>query len=260
MLTGDLVTAAQKRIDRLNAPKPDAADWLVLLNESVQELYGLLCATYEDYNITRVQFTLTGGSETGNQLTVGVTGTTAQDFYQPRKLDLVLAGNSPTPYVTIPKLNSLPERNLYSLPNIVPYYGAIPSAWHIYGSTIEILPLTVNGATYMLWYVPLLPQFTDLVTAIDKYWVTCNGWQAYAICRMGEKAAAEIGEFDIATKLQAEAAMLRDRIVREAKPRDVSEPGRIVDMKRVRNLWRGGLPGGGFGSGWGWGDDGEGNW
>lgn len=251
----DIITAAQRRADRVNGPWTPA-DWLEWANGSLQELYGVLTSTYEDYNVKQYAFSLTGGSQANNSLNVGP-NTAVPDFFQPRAMWLQISG-SPTPFVTIPRLESLAERNLYVFPNIVPIYGAIPSRWNLLGSQIEILPPNVGGAQYVLWYVPTLPVFVDINQPIDSYWLTVNGWQEYAILDAAAKALVREESLDTAQLLLQAKAALQARILKEAMPRDVSGPRAIVDMQRVRSHspWGPGGPGWGGSGGWGVGDGG----
>ncbi len=251
----DLILASQQRCDRVNATTITPAEWLSMLNASLQELYGVLTSTYQDYNVKQYPFTLVGGSQANNSFNVGP-NTGVPDFFQPRAMWLIVNGSS-QPY-TIPRLESLNERNLFTFPNIVPVYGAIPSRWNLLGSQIEILPPNVGGNSYVLWYVPTLPQLVNLTDTVDQYWLTINGWQEYAVLDVAAKACIKEESLDTASLLLAQKRETRERILHEAAPRDVSQPQAIVDMNRVRNPWGGwggaGQPGG---SGWG-GIDGSG--
>jgi hypothetical protein len=254
----DIIVAAQQRADRVNAGTITTAEWLAMANASLQELYGALTSTYEDYNVTQYPFSLQGGSQANNSLLVGP-GTAIADFFQPRAMWLQIQGGGPVPFVTIPRLESLAERNLYVFPAIIPVYGAIPSRWNLLGNQIEILPPTVAGNSYVLWYVPVLPQFADSGQTIDKYWLTINGWQEYAVLDVAAKALIKEESLDTANLLLAQKRELKQRIIAEAMPRDLSQPRAIVDMQRVRNPWSswgGGMPGPGAG----WDGSGGGCW
>ncbi len=248
----DLVLASQQRCDRVNASTITTPEWYAMVNASAQELYGLLTSTYEDYNVKSYVFALAGGSQANNTLAVGL-GSAVADFFQPRAMWMQLPGGSV--FVTIPRLESLMERNKFVFPAIVPVYGAIPSRWNLLGSNIEILPSNVGGATYTLWYVPTLPQLVNPTDTIDQYWLTVNGWQEYVITDVAAKACIKEESLDTASLLLQQKSALRERIVKEAMPRDVSQPRSIVDMQSVRNPWGGfggmGMPGGGWGDGGG---------
>jgi hypothetical protein len=238
----------------VNATTIQTSDWNRWVNESVGELYGLLCQTYEDYNVSTYTFTLAGGVG-GNQLTVGP-GTAVPQFSQPRALWMQIQ-SSVQPYVTIPRLTSLMERNLYTFPNIVPVYGAIPSAWNLVGNTLEVLPPTVAGATYALLYVPVAPTLTQDTDTIDAFWLSINSWHHYVILDVAIKALIKEESLDTAQMLQGRKTAMGQRVLAEAKPRDVSQPQSIVDMSRVRNLWPGGVPGAAPGWGGDWGGGGQ---
>ncbi|HZU84171.1 MAG TPA: hypothetical protein VE987_14680 [Polyangiaceae bacterium] len=255
----DLRLAAQQRADRVNVSTISTSEWNWYINKSAQELYGLLASTYQDYNVKSVAVTLPGGSQAGNSFQVGPNQTIASDFFQPRALWLQIGG-SPTPYVTIPRLESLNERNLYVFPNIVPVYGAIPSRWNILGSTIEILPPTVGGNQYVLWYVPALPTLSSDTDSIAQYWLSINGWDEYVTLDAAAKALIKEESLDTANLLLQQKMALRERILREAAPRDISQPQSIVDMNRIRNPWGGWGAGGMPGPGWGGDGTGTGCW
>lgn len=252
----DLVLGAQQRCDRVNASTITTGEWYGYVNGSVQELYGVLTSTYEDYNVKSYTVALVGGAQGQNQFSVGP-GSGVPDFFQPRGMWLQIGG-SPTPYVTIPKLESFAERNLYTFPTIVPVYGAIPSRWNLMGSTIEILPPSVAGNTYVLWYVPTMPALVQPTDTIDQYWLTINGWQEYVILDAAIKAMIKEESNDTAQLLMMQKKDLGARIIRESMPRDISQPKAIQDMARVRNPWGGW--GAGAVAGGGWGNDSSGCW
>jgi hypothetical protein len=252
----DLVLAAQQRCDRVNATTITTAEWYSYVNASVQELYGALTSTYEDYNVKSYAVTLVGGAQGLNQFQVGP-GSGVPDFFQPRAFWLQIGG-SPTPYVTIPRLESFAERNIYTFPSIIPVYGAIPSRWNLMGSTIEVLPPSVAGSSYVLWYVPTMPQLVNPTDTIDQYWLTVNGWSEYVVLDVAAKACIKEESLDTAQLLLMQKKDVAARIMRESMPRDISQPKAIVDMARVRNPW-GGWTSGGIAGG-GWGNDSSGCW
>lgn len=254
----DIVLAAQQRADRVNATTITPAEWVSMANASLQELYACLTSTAEDYNIRNYDFSLVGGSTQNNTLQVGP-ATSVPDFFQPRALWLVIAGAPQTPFIPILRLESLMERHLFTTPNIVPVYGAIPARWNLLGSTIEVLPPTVGANAYRLWYVPVLPTFVSGAgTPLDPYWLTVHGWTEYAVLDVAAKALIKEESLDTAQLCLQMKGEIRTRILNEAKPRDVSQPQAIMDVSRVRNPW------GGWGNGqpgFGWGDGfGGGNW
>lgn len=250
----DLTLAAQLKADRVNGPWP-VTDWYSWVNESAQELYGILTSTHEDYNVKPYSFSMPGGSETGNQIQLGP-GSSVPDFFQPRLLEMQI--QAPTPYVVIPRLNSLQEIDLYTYPQIVPVYGTIPSGWYLVGATLGIVPPAASGANYRLRYIPQLPKLIAPTDSLDAFWLTLNGWDSYVACGAAREAARREESYELVQSLEMKMSEIRTRILLEAKPRDVSQPAGIVDMQRVRNNAGLGYPGN---LGYGWGrDSGGGNW
>lgn len=255
----DLRLAAQQRADRVNASTVSTAEWNGYINKSAGELYGILTSLYEDYNVKSFTTTLAGGSQAGNSIVVGAApGSVIADFFQPRGVWLQV-GSTNAPYVTIPRLESFAERNLYTYPLVVPVYGSIPSRWDLRGSTLEILPQNVGGATYVFWYVPTLPTLVADGDSIDVYWLTVNGWDEYVVLDAAAKALVKEESLETAAFLLQQKEKLRVRIIQEAKPRDVSQPRSIADMSRMRQPFGDLGAGGGIG-GWGFGEGGGGGW
>jgi hypothetical protein len=252
----DLVLSAQQRCDRVNATTITTAEWYQYANASAQELYGAICATNEDYNVKSYPVTLVGGAQGQNQFSVGP-NTAVPDFLFPRAFWLQIGG-SPTPYVTIPRLESFAERNLYTFPTVVPVYGAIPSRWNLMGNIIEVLPPSVAGSSYVLWYVPRLPTLVNPTDTIDAFWLTINGWDEYVVLDVAAKACIKEESLDTAQILLSQKKEIKARILAEGVPRDISQPRAITDMARVRNPW-GGWGAGGIAGG-GWGSDSGGCW
>jgi hypothetical protein len=257
----DLRLASQQRADRVNAVTISTAEWNAYINASNGELYGTICSTYQDYNVKSQNFTLAGGSPTGNTVAVGPAQSVAPDFYQPRKLQLQLASSigGVTPFITIPRINSFMEQDLYTFPNIVPVYGSIPSGWNLVGNLVTVHPPSTAGAQYVLWYVPTAPTLVNDDDTIDAFWLSVNGWHEYVILDVAAKALIKEESLDTAQLLLQQKEQLRQRIIREAMPRDVSQPQNIVDMQRIRNNWGNGLPGAGP-PGWGGDWGGGGTW
>lgn len=243
----DIILAAQQRADRVNGPM-QPAEWLELANKGIKRLYGILANTNEDYNVGQFPFTLAGGSAAANSLQLGP-GQVCPDFWKPRGLWLQVSG--PLPYRTIPRLESFAERNLYTVPQIVPIYGSIPARWNLMGNLFEVLPPQVAGANYILWYIPRAPQLQGN-QSIEGFWLSVNGWDEYAALYAAYKALVKEESLDTAMLVAQELKQLEMQIVNEAKPRDVSQPKNIVDMSAIRGVWPG-VPG--IAGGWNTGGD-----
>jgi hypothetical protein len=252
----DLRFAGQSLADRVNAGTISNAEWNIWVNDGVQELYGHLTGTYQDYNIKRFQFTLTGTSA-GNTvylgpgpMPAGAVGQQVPDFFLPRGVWRQVMSQGASPYfATLPRLNSYFERNMHIGPSINPLYGQMAAYWDIMGNALEVLPPDASAGTYMLTYVPRMPLLVNDGDTIDPYWLSINGWDQYVRKYTAIQALVKEESLETAAYLRSELEVLRQRIIREAAPRDDSQPGKITDVKRVRANY-------GFGGGGGWGSAG----
>ncbi len=225
----DMILAAQQRCDRVNASTILAAEWLSMVNASVQELYGTLTSTYQDYNVKRFTFALAGGDPPLNTLLVGPS-TQVPDFFQPRGLWWQLSPSPGVRWMRLARLANLLERSRFTTPLISLQYGQMPSAWDLRGNEIEILPPQASGGSYMLNYVPTMPRLLSPDATIDAQWLTINGWDEYVVLDVAAKALIKEESLETANLLLQQKEQLRQRILREAAPRDDSEPGQIADM------------------------------
>jgi len=243
----DLTLAAQQRCDRVNATTITTPEWYSMVNRSAQELYGLLTSTYQDYNIKRYSFSLQGGANQ-NILLVGPR-TQVPDFFQPRGLWYQVNGGPPIRWKTLLRLNAFVERNQRIGPIVSLLYGSVPDCWDLMGNQIEVLPDVSSGGNYLLTYVPTMPQLTQPDHDIDSFWLGVNGWDEYVIIDVARKACIKEESLDTAMLLRQDLQAMRERILREAQPRDDSGPGKIADVKGVRA--QDGYEGGGWGGRWG---------
>ena len=244
----DLTLASQQRCDRVNTSTITSPEWTGMINRSVQELYGVLTSTYQDFNVRRYPFTLAGGTS-GNFINVGQ-GTQVPDFLLVRGLWYQVNGGPPVRWKTLLRLNAFVERNMHIGPIISLLYGSVPDCWDLMGNQLEVLPDVSSAGQYLLSYVPIMPQLVQPGETIDQYWLAVNGWDEYVILDAAAKACIKEESLDTAQLLLQQKEQLRQRILREAQPRDDSGPGRIADVKRVRSS--DGYLGGGRGPYGGW--------
>jgi hypothetical protein len=251
----DLRFAAQSVADRINASTITPAEWNLWVNDGAQELYGILTSTYQDYNCKIFAFTL-AGTASGNSLYVGVgsppagaLGPVCPDFFMPRLVGRQVMSNGATPYyATVPRLNSLFEKNLHVGPAINPLYGQTASYWNLTGNTLALLPPDSAAGNYELYYVPRMPLMINDVDTVDQYWLSVNGWDQYIRKYAAAEALTKEESLETAGYLRQQLSQLKDRILRECAPRDDSQPAKITDVKRVRSNFGFGNSGDGWGS------------
>lgn len=257
----DLRFAAQSLADRVNATTITPAEWNIWVNDGIQELYGILTSAYADYAVKQFAFTL-AGTAGGNTLWLGTTAQPTSwngmsqvsapivpDFFLLRGLwrQVMSQGGSPY-YVTLPKLNSYFERNLHIGPSINPLYGQMAAYYNIMGNALEVLPPDSAAGTYLLTYVPRMPLLVNDGETIDQYWLSINGWDQYVRKYAAAEALTKEESTETANFLRNQLTVLRERILRECKPRDDSQPEKITDVKRVRANYGFGSGSGGWGS------------
>jgi hypothetical protein len=257
----DLRFAAQSLADRVNSGTITTPEWNIWINDGAQELYGILTSAYADYAVKQFPFTL-AGTAAGNTLWLGIAQPPATwngmpqvnaqvcpDFFLLRGVwrQVMSQGGSPY-YATLPRLNSYFERNLHIGPSINPLYGQMAAYYNIMGNALEVLPPDSAAATYLLTYVPKMPLLVNDTDTIDQYWLSVNGWDQYIRKYVAAEALTKEESLETASYLRAQLATLRERILRECKPRDDSQPEKITDVKRVRANYGFGSGSGGWGS------------
>ena len=238
-----LTLQAQQRCDRVNATTITAGEWTTMVNASVQELYGTLCSTYEDYNVKSVTFTLPGGDPPLNQIALGEANVPAgyptslpqiTDFYLMRALWWQASPAPSTRWVPLLKCAGFLERHRFLGPNVSLYYGSTPSAFLLYGTVLEVLPPASSGGTYMLLYVPQMPQLVGPNEDIAPYWLSVNGWDEYIVLDVAAKALIKEESIESANILLQQKQAVLQRVLKEAAPRDDGQPGMIQDVQRAQ--------------------------
>ena len=204
-----------------------------MVNASVQELYGTLASTYQDYNVKQQTFTLIGGDPPGNTLAVGP-GTQFSDFYLLRGVWFQANPGPGVRWVPLLRLASLLERHVYLGPNVSLYYGSVPSAFNLLGGNLEVLPPQSSAGVYMLTYVPTMPLLVGPNDDIAPYWLSTNGWDEFVVLGVAAKALIKEESIESANLLLQMQNGVRERILREAAPRDDNQPGQIADIQRAR--------------------------
>ncbi len=241
-----LTTNAQYRCDRANATSITTAEWTSYINASVQELYGVLCSTYEDWNVKATTLTLTGGDPPANQVSLGQ-GNTITDFLTLRAVWWQAAPSPGVRWLPLRKCAGLLERHRYLGPNVSLIYGSSPSVYLLYGNVLEILPPQASGGVYQILYVPQMPLLVNPSDDIAPYWLSVNGWDEYVVLDAAAKALIKEESLETASLLLQQKEQLKARILNEAKPRDDGEAGRIQDVQNIRTWDFSGSRGGDFG-------------
>lgn len=176
---------------------PELTGWI---NDSGAELYDLLVASFEGYNVSNQDFAIS----TGNTFSVPAT------FYKLQGVDLIVS--LPDQFQTLRRV-SFAERN------------TARRGYDLRGPTVFILPYTwAAGNTYRLLYTP---TYVQLVADSDTF-DSIDGWEEYVIADVCIKVCAKSGED--ASVFMAQKAGMTQRIELMSKNRDEGEPAHTTDI------------------------------
>ena len=233
-----LITAARLRCDMRTNQYLNDTEFTSHINASLSTLDGDLISKFDDYKITPV---FTNVVPNTNNLAIPL------DFLKFRGLDLLYDNNSPDGYITV-RQHSFQKRNDKSYPGTSVAVGPTSITYRLQGQNIALLPASIAAQyTYRLWYTPDYILLVNPTDTLQPY-MDSQMWFDYAICDVAVKVHTMQGMTDEAQILMAQAAELRDHIMKVSAPnRDAGEPKAVVD---TRHQWEGNYGGGGYGSNW----------
>lgn len=201
-----IIEDAKQRCDQVNRNFITSSVWLKWANDAYRELYDLLLSAYgEDYYVTSTALNVTNGTSVA----------LPSDFYKLRGLD-DSSGIPLRPY-------NFNERNSRSL-GTRRYNGSLVR-YRLQGNSLYFTPSSNANGSYTLWYVPLPASFSqESDNTIDGI----NGFELFIVHDLCINAA--IKEETDPTPFQMKKQEIKDRIEAMAKNRDLSNPGRIIDV------------------------------
>lgn len=198
------------------------------INQAYTELYDLIIASFEDYFMNNLQFTLNGN----------------QDGYDMPNLVYKLRGvdynvnSGPTQWYSLGRF-MFGDRNRYNTPwGIIGWYPWQNLMYSWTGSKLKIIPETQAAGTYRVWFTPHLTQLSTDNPTFDP---TLEQWVDLVVVGAAIKCLNK-EESDVSV-LMAQKQMLVQRIEGMAPSRDNANP------KYVMSSWSNFGPGNGFGDG-----------
>ena len=215
-----LRTRARERSDMVNSKFVSDSELTAFINASYAELYDLLIMSYEDYFITSETFTLTSGD-------AGVRALPA-DFYKLKGLDYLYGGS----YVTLYPYD-WNTRNLRINSPSGYYVGDLDITYRVVGSNIRFEPRTNATGTFQHWYIPSYTALSADSDTVDSV-ITRNNWEEYIVIDAAIKMLAK--EESNTNHLNYEKQQMIKRIEAAAGDRDVDQPERVADVRRIHNL------------------------
>lgn len=234
---GNLRLECQQRTDRVYSDNISTQEWNSMISQSYKELWDILAQKFGDDYFVASPYTYTT-SQNVNMYPL------PSDFKALLGAEVALNPADPNSWITIKQFEFI-QRNLLNFPNIYTFYGITNIRYRLNGNNLYIVPLPQSGQTLRIWYVPRPNQLindTDTVDAIA-------GWEEYIVADVCIKALAKTEE-DPSVFMAQKMALLK-RVEEAAENRNIGEPQRVSDSRRVNFAWGDG----GFG---GWGDGGVG--
>lgn len=204
----------KQRANMENSSFVSDSEWNGYINYSISELRDTIASKVgDDYYATSQTYTLDNQNETY---------ALPADFYKILWVE-ILANDG---YYYKMRRFELSEMN--SNANVVTF--AIPDIkYRLRGSNIWFNPLSaLGGRTVRLWYVPLLTELSADGDTVDGF----NGWDEFIVLKSARKALVK-EEQDV-SQVDAELAVLYQRIEAMAENRDQAQPMRIQDSESLK--------------------------
>lgn len=200
------------------------------INQAYTELYDLIIASFEDYYMNSLQFTLSGTTDGYSMPT---------SIYKLRGVDYNV-NSGPTQWFSLNRF-MFGDRNRYNTPwGLIGWYPWQNLMYSWTGSILKIIPETQNAGTYRVWYTPyLVPLDNTINTTFDpilEQWVDLVVVGTAIKCLNKEESDTSV--------LIMQKQALTQRIEGMAPNRDNNQPKYVMDS------WSNYGPGGN-----GWGND-----
>lgn len=231
---GNIRLECQQRINKENSQFYTTQEWNSMISQSFKELWDILAQKFgDDYFVATPYTYLTGANTQFYPLPA--------DFKALLGVEVALNQGDPNSWITLRQFE-FAQRNLWNYPNVYTFYGVTNIRYRLNGNNLMIVPAQQGGQTIRIWYVPRPSQLindTDTVDAIA-------GWEEYIVADCCIKALAK-EESDVSIFGAQKMALLK-RIEEAAENRNIGEPQRVTDIRRINFAWGdGGDCGPGFG-------------
>lgn len=236
---GNIRIESQQRSDLVNSFNITTQEWNSMISQSYKELYDILIQKFGDDYFIQVPYSyLTSGQI--DPVTQAQTFPLPNDFYKLMRVEVALNPQDPNSWITLRKFEAI-QANLWNYPNVYTFYGITNLRYRLWGTNLQIVPISAAGQTIRIWYSPRPNQLisdTDLVDGI-------SGYEEYVVTDVCIKALAK-QESDVQVFALQKAALLK-RIEEAAENRDVGSPETVSDSRRRNFAWSDPSDGGAYG-------------
>ena len=226
---GNMRLECQQRVDRVNADNITVQEWNSMISQSNKELYDILIQKFgNDYFIAPpVSYLTTGTLDPVFQAQVFPL---PNDFYKLMRCEVALNPNDPNSWITLKQFEAI-QANLWNYPNVYTFYGITNLRYRLWGSNLQIVPISQAGQTIRIWYSPRPNQLINDTDTLDAI----SGYEEYIIADVCIKALAKTEE-DV-TVFAAQKMALLKRIEEAAENRNVGEPQTVSDSRTRNFAW-----------------------
>lgn len=226
---GNVRLECQQRCNKENSPFYTTQEWNNMISQSYKELYDILIQKFgNDYFIAPpVSYLTTGQLDPTYGAQVFAL---PDDFYKLMRVEVALNPSDPNSWITLRKFEAI-QANLWNYPNVYTFYGITNLRYRLWGTNLQIVPLSAAGQTIRIWYSPKPNQLIADTDTLDA----TSGWEEYIVADACEKAMVKEESFETAAAFASQKAMLMQRIIEAAENRDVGSPETVSDS-RLRNF------------------------
>lgn len=218
-----LRSRARTRADMVKSRAVTDAELDVFINSAASELHDLIVQVNQDWRLSSDEITTTSGEDTYDL---------PEDFYLLRGVDLV-TGSSPSDIVQLHRFE-WEDRGKYTTdyPLVTARAAVEAFRYTIQGSlSIVFRPVPKAGQTVRLWYIPVMAALVEDDDELEGV----NGWEEFVVVEAAIQMLQKVERDD--RPLQVRKEMLRQRILRMATPRDMSEPQRMGGRTGEAEPW-----------------------
>ena len=226
---GNLRLECQQRTDRVNADNITTQEWNSMISQSYKELYDILIQKFgNDYYISPpYYYTTTGIIDPIYQAQVFPLPV---DFYKLMRCEVALNPADPNSWITLRQFNAI-QANLYNYPNQYTFYGITNMRYRLWGSNLQIIPISAAGQTIRIWYSAKPNQLINDTDTVDAI----SGYEEYIVADVCIKAMTKTEE-DVTIYAAQKGALLK-RIEEAAENRNVGEAQLVSDSRRRNFAW-----------------------
>lgn len=233
---GNLRLECQQRINKEHSQFYTTQEWNSMISQSFKELWGILQQKFgDDYFLAEPYTYLTGSNTQFYPL--------PDDFKALLGVEVALNQGDPNSWITLRQFE-FAQRNLWNYPNVYTFYGVTNLRYRVMGNNLMIVPAQQGGQTIRIWYVPRPSQLINDTDTVDAV----AGWEEYIVTDSCIKALAK--QEDDVSVFAAQKMALMKRIEEAAENRNIGEPQKVTDIRRINFAWQDGYGGGTGDSGW----------